>query len=158
MTDAFVPTVKLISEEEASDEVRQIYNEIKEFYNLDFVPQQYRALAHNVDHLREDWQIERAWYEGELGMDAKTADIIGLTVAATRACPYCINWHTTTLKAAGMSDADIENLINVVSLANSGVTFVTGTQLTPDITPGLAERMAQSPAMQSERKRMTRAA
>lgn len=158
MHGAFMPTLKLVREEDAPDDVRQVFNEIKEFYNLDFVPQEYQATANNPELLRENWELEKKLYEGRAGVDPKIMDIIGLVVASTRSCPYCINWHTAALKARGMSDKEILDMINVAGLFNAYATYTLGLQLTPDVTPDLADRMASSPGIQAGQRQMEKAA
>jgi hypothetical protein len=40
-----MPTVKLITEEEATGRVLEIYDEIKKIYGMPFVPNAYKAMA-----------------------------------------------------------------------------------------------------------------
>ena len=152
MGAAYVPTLELLSEGEVSGEVRQIFDEIKDFFNVDFVPQMYRALAHDPKRLRQVFDMQKELYECKLGIDPKIFEILGLAVATTRSCPYCINYHTTLLKAMGMSDAEIEALVSLIGLSNDLVTYTIGLQLTPDITPELAERLSKSRAVRGEEK------
>jgi hypothetical protein len=49
-------SVKLISEEEATGKVKDLYEEIKEKLGIDFVPNLYRAMASNPEYLEANWQ------------------------------------------------------------------------------------------------------
>lgn len=151
MGAAYTPTLKLVSESEASPDIKKIYDEIKAFFNIDFVPQIFQTVAHSPERLRQVWELQKGWYQGKLGVDAKTSEIIGLAVAATRSCPYCINWHTTMLKSMGMSDAEIEGLVNLIGISNMLITYTTGTQLTPDMTPDIAGKISKSEAVNAEK-------
>jgi hypothetical protein len=46
-----MPTIKLVAERTATGRVREIYDEIKTVLGTAFVPVNFRAVAHNPDHL-----------------------------------------------------------------------------------------------------------
>ncbi len=45
-------SIKMISEEEATGEVKEIYEEIKSQLGIDFVPNLYRVMAAKPDYLK----------------------------------------------------------------------------------------------------------
>ncbi len=77
--------IRLISESEASDEVKSVFDEVKRHYDLDFVPNAFKAMAHHPPALKQQWeylkQSEETW-----GME--TVHLVGWSVAATKSCNY----------------------------------------------------------------------
>jgi len=75
----------LVEESDASPEVRAIYDEIKQYYGLDFVPNIFKASAHNPEALRTQWeglkQTEQEWGKEQ-------TYLIGLAVDITVGCDY----------------------------------------------------------------------
>lgn len=51
-----MPTVKLVAARAATGRVREIYDEIKTVLGTAFVPVNFRAAAHNPDHLEAYWR------------------------------------------------------------------------------------------------------
>lgn len=73
-------TVPLVSEEEATGKVRNVYDDIKATKNIDFVPNIWKALASNPDHLELCWtRLKAIMQPGRL--DALTKEIIALAVS-----------------------------------------------------------------------------
>ena len=57
-----MPTIKLVAERTATGRVREIYDEIKTVLGTAFVPVNFRAVAHNPDHLEAiGSSIKRLW-------------------------------------------------------------------------------------------------
>ena len=133
-------TIKLVTEQEAAPEVKEIYEDVKRHFNLDFVPNAIKAMARNPQMLKEQWeglkQAETAWGK-------ETFYLLSLAVDVVDGCDYCINFDTAMLKTLGWDDARIEQLVAFVSLAGMWNTYVTGLQLETDVTPEvIAGRMA----------------
>ena len=79
--------VKLITEEEATGKVRQLFEEIKATKEIDFVPNIWRALANNPEHLEAAWgKLKAIMRPGKL--DMLTKEIIALAVSITNSCVY----------------------------------------------------------------------
>ena len=78
-------TIHLIEENEASPEVKSIYEEVKQHFNLDFVPNAFKALAHDPESLKatleEVKQDEKYWGK-------ETYYLINLAVDVTNQCSY----------------------------------------------------------------------
>lgn len=130
-------TIHLIEENEASPDVKAIYDDIKKHFNLDFVPNSFKALAHNPEALKQAWEefkeTERVWGK-------EIAYLIGLTVDVINGCSYCINFDTAMLKQLGYDDKKIESLIKMISTNNLYTAYVDGLQLEPDVTPDVIEK------------------
>ena len=83
-----MPSVRLITEEEATGKVKTIYDEIKAELGIDFVPNLYRAMAPNPDYLEANWRKVRAVMLGGGQLDRMTKEIIAVAVSAVNACGY----------------------------------------------------------------------
>lgn len=130
-------TIHLIEEQEASPDVKAIYDEVKQHFNLDFVPNVIKAMANNPEDLKQQWegikQTEAYWGK-------EIAYLIGLAVDVTNGCSYCINFDTAMLKQLGYDDAKIENLVKFIGANSYYNKYVDGLQLEPDVTPATFER------------------
>ncbi len=79
--------LRLVSEEEATGKVKEVYEDIKAKKGIDFVPKFWQALAHNPDHLEATWQkLNTVMKPGKL--DKLTKEIIALAVSITNGCTY----------------------------------------------------------------------
>ena len=78
-------TIKLIREDEASDRVKAVYEEIKSSMGWSFVPETFQLIAHNPDHLEAYWRHYRLAMEpGKV--DLKTKKIIAFVVSTLNDC------------------------------------------------------------------------
>jgi alkylhydroperoxidase/carboxymuconolactone decarboxylase family protein YurZ len=79
--------VKLITEEEATGKVREVFEDIKATKQIESVPNIWRALANNPDHLEAAWRkLKTIMQPGKL--DMRTKEIIALAVSITNSCVY----------------------------------------------------------------------
>jgi AhpD family alkylhydroperoxidase len=132
-------TIYLIPEEQASGEVKTIYEEVKRYYGLTFVPEMFKALAHNPQWLRQTWEMLRT---SEEQMGRERVHVIGLTTATCRSCTYAISFHTAILKQLGWNDQQIEQVAQTISAADYWNTYSTCLNLEPDVTPSVVSRRA----------------
>lgn len=80
-----MPTIHLVSERAADGRVQEIYNDIKAFLGTTFVPVNFRAAAHNPDHLEAYWRQYKA-IMGQGSVDKATKEIIAVVVSALNNC------------------------------------------------------------------------
>lgn len=80
--------IKMVEEDEATDDVKEIYDEIKSTLGIDFVPNMYKLMAPNRPYLEANWHKVKAVmvHPGEL--DRLTKEIIAVAVSATNSCEY----------------------------------------------------------------------
>jgi alkylhydroperoxidase family enzyme len=79
--------VRLIAEEEATGKVREVFDDIKATKQIDFVPNIWRALANNPEHLEAAWhKLKAIMRPGKL--DMLTKEMIALAVSITNSCVY----------------------------------------------------------------------
>jgi AhpD family alkylhydroperoxidase len=142
MQTARIATVPPVPEEGASGKVAAVYEDIKQTKNLSAVPNFWRVLATNPDHLELVWTRLKAIMHPEAAgrtskLDARTREIIALAVSATNGCPYCINSHTATLRKLGMDLETLGEVMAVVGLFNSTNALANAYQVEPDVLPPL---------------------
>ena len=80
-------SINLITEEEATGKVKEIFEDIKARLNIDFVPNLYRAMAAKPDFLEASWKkSQTVMRPGKL--DTLTKEIIAVAVSAVNGCDY----------------------------------------------------------------------
>ncbi len=135
-----IATVTPVAEESATGKVAAVYEDIKRTKNLPAVPNFWRVLATNPDHLELVWTRLKAIMHPEAAgrkskLDPTTREIIALAVSATNGCPYCINSHTAALRKLGMDLETLGEVMAVVGLFNSTNAIANGYQVEPDVLP-----------------------
>ena len=142
MTEPRIATVRPVSEESATGKVAEIFQDIKRTKQIDFVPNLWRVLATNPDHLEVMWTRLKALMHPEAAgrkpaLDPLTREIIALAVSATNGCAYCINSHTAAVRKLGMSVEALGEVLAIVGLFNSTNSIADGYQVEPDVLPPL---------------------
>jgi AhpD family alkylhydroperoxidase len=107
----------LIEYEEASAEVRAVYDDIMAVRGVDWINNFWKALARDPATLARTWtSVKEIMAPGAL--DAVTKEMIYLAVSATNQCGYCIASHTAAARKAGMTDAMFAEVMAVTGMAN----------------------------------------
>jgi alkylhydroperoxidase/carboxymuconolactone decarboxylase family protein YurZ len=76
-----------VAENEATGKVKAVYEDIKATKGIDFVPNFWKSLSVNPDHLEAVWQkLKTVMKPGKL--DLRTKEIIALTVSIVNNCRY----------------------------------------------------------------------
>ncbi len=110
-------TVDLIEYEDASPEVRAVYDDIREVRQTDFINNFWKGLAHNPAQLRRTWeQIKAVMAPGAL--DPLTKEMLYIAVSVANSCDYCTHSHTAAARAKGMTDEQYGELLAVIGLAH----------------------------------------
>lgn len=120
-----MPLVPYITEEEATGVVREVYEEILAARGLAKVPNFWRAIAHNPAYLRAEWDKLKT-VMGEGALDRRTKEMIAVAVSATNNCDYCLSSHTEALRALGVTDAELVELLAVVDFFNGSNAMASG--------------------------------
>lgn len=127
-------TVKLIEESTTHPKVRAIFEDIKATKKIDRVPNIWRALATNPEHLELCWtRLKAIMQPGKI--DLLTKEIIALAVSVTNGCTYCINSHTAAVKKLGLDNEALGEVLAVVGLYNAMNRLADAYQIEPDIVP-----------------------
>jgi AhpD family alkylhydroperoxidase len=124
-------TVKLINYEQASAEVKAVFDEIKAARKVSDVNNFWKALANQPKNLRRTWDNAKdVMGAGEI--DAATKEMIYMAVSIANNCDYCIHTHTAAATAKGMTAGQYQELLAVVSLASSTNSIATAMQIPTD--------------------------
>jgi len=124
-------TLGLIEYQDASPEVRAVYDDIMATRKTDWINNFWKALAHDPATLRRTWQsIKEIMAEGAL--DRLTKEMIYVAVSVTNQCNYCIASHTAGARKAGMTDAMLAELFAVVGMANETNSLASAWQVEVD--------------------------
>jgi AhpD family alkylhydroperoxidase len=127
-------TVKLVPENTDHPKVRAVFADIKATKKIDRVPNVWRALATNPDHLELCWtRLKAIMSPGKV--DMLTKEIVALAVSATNGCNYCINSHTAAVQKLGLDNEGLGEVLAVVGLYNQMNKLADAYQVEPDILP-----------------------
>jgi AhpD family alkylhydroperoxidase len=128
-------TLGLIEYQNASPEVREIYDDIMTTRQVVWINNFWKALAHDPATLKRTWNsIKEIMRPGAL--DALTKEMIYVAVSVTNQCAYCIASHTAGAKKAGMTAEMFAELMAVVGMANETNRLASGYQV--EIDPAFA--------------------
>jgi AhpD family alkylhydroperoxidase len=129
-----MPTVKLVDENTTHPKIRAIFDDIKATKKIERVPNIWRALAANPEHLELCWaQVKAIIKPGKL--DLMTKEIIAAAVSISNGCDYCINSHLAAAQKLGLDAEGMREVLAVVGLYNQFNKLVFGLQIEPDVFP-----------------------
>src|SRR6266436_6670187 len=129
-----MPTVRLVDENSTQPIVRRVFDDIKATKSIDRIPNIWRALATNPEHLELCWtRLKAIMRPGKI--DLLTKEIIALAVSATNSCRYCINSHTAAVQKLGLDNESLGEVLAVVGLYNQMNKLSDAYQVEPDILP-----------------------
>jgi AhpD family alkylhydroperoxidase len=121
----------LIEYEDATLEVRAVYDDIMATRKTDWVNNFWKAIAHDPVTLKRTWEdIKQIMAPGAL--DPVTKEMIYVAVSVTNQCDYCIASHTASAMKKGMSPEMFKELMAVVGMANETNKLVNGYQVEID--------------------------
>jgi alkylhydroperoxidase family enzyme len=83
-----MPAIRMVPEEEATGTVRDIYDNIKSTFGIDFVPNMYKLMALNPSYLEANWNKVKAVMVDSQDLDRLTKEIIAVAVSAVNSCDY----------------------------------------------------------------------
>ncbi len=129
---------RYVSEDEATGKVKAVYDEILASRGLARVPNFWKALALNPDYLEATWNnLKTVMQPGKV--DRVTKEIIAVAVSATNNCDYCLHSHTDALRALGLDDEAILEVMAVVDFFNGSNAVASGLRI-PYEPPVYAEK------------------
>jgi AhpD family alkylhydroperoxidase len=127
-----MPTAAMVEYDQATPEVRAVYDDIMAVKSIDFVPNFWKTLASHPPLLARVWRgLDEAMRPGAL--DALTKEMVALAVSATNGCTYCIRSHTAAARKLGMNDAMLGELMAVVGTFNQTNRLADGYQVEVDV-------------------------
>jgi AhpD family alkylhydroperoxidase len=123
---------RLIEYEDANEEVRAIYDDIRATRKTEYINNFWKALAQHPPTLRRTWQMVKEVMTGPGQLDPLVRELIYIAVSATNGCDYCVASHTAAARAKGMTDAMFGELMSIVATANMTNRLVEGFQVEVD--------------------------
>ncbi len=124
-------TFGLIEYQDASPEVRAVYDDIMATRKTDWINNFWKALAADPGLLKRTWEdTKELMAPGAL--DAVMKELIYIAVSVTTGCPYCVAAHTVSARKKGMTDAMFHEMMSVVGLANANDRLANGYQIEID--------------------------
>ena len=125
---ALVPPIEY---QDASPEVRAVYDDIRATRNVDWINNFWKILANDPATLRRVWtSVKEVMAPGAL--DALTKEMLYIAVSVTNNCEYCIHSHATAARAKGMTPQMFDELMAVVALANETNRLANGYRIDVD--------------------------
>jgi len=126
-----MPLGRLIEYEDASDEVRGVYDDIMTTRKSDWVNNFWKALAQDPKTLKRTWEsVKEVMAPGAL--DPLTKELLYVAVSVTNNCEYCITSHTAGAYQKGMTEEMLQELLAVVGMANETNSLVNGYRVPVD--------------------------
>ena len=125
-------TVPLVSEQQATGQVREIFDDIKRTFALPFVPNLFKAMANHPAYLEASWHRFKV-IMGPGKLDGKTKEILAFAVSTVNNCEYCISAHAAGLKQMGVSTEELIEGLAVVDLFSGFNRFVDGLRIESDL-------------------------
>ncbi len=108
---------KMIEESQASDKVKEIFDDIKSSRGITEIPNFWKMLANDPNELERSWNsLKQVMRKGAL--DPITKELIYVAVSITNSCEYCTRSHSYAAKKKGATDEMLKEMIAVVGLAN----------------------------------------
>ena len=121
----------LIEYEDATEEVRSVYEDIMATRGSNWINNFWKALATQPELLKRTWNgVKSVMADGAL--DSLTKEMIYVAVSATNNCNYCTNSDATAARAKGMTDEMFAELMTVVGMANQTNSLANGFQVEVD--------------------------
>ncbi|MBS1829818.1 MAG: carboxymuconolactone decarboxylase family protein [Acidobacteria bacterium] len=108
----------LIEYEQASAQVRAVYDDIMTTRKTDYVNNLWKALANHPPTLERTWARVKELMGGAGSLDPVAREMIYLAVSVTNNCTYCIATHSAAARSKGMSEEMFGELMAIVGLAN----------------------------------------
>ena len=125
---------KLLSDEQASGKVKEIFDEIT--FHFGMVPNFFRAQAGaDPAWLELNWNRWKVIMGQERSLDRKTKELIAVAVSIVNNCEYCTLAHEASALMAGSSDEEIIEMKEVVELFASFTKIADSLNIPCDITP-----------------------
>jgi uncharacterized peroxidase-related enzyme len=102
--------IPVVHEADATGEVARLYDEVKQFMQIPFVPNMSKALATSPAALTIHWMLTRTFYE-QTTLPKALSSMIFYTIAATSNCAYCTAGQELQCRTLGIDDETLTALV-----------------------------------------------
>ena len=112
-----MPKPQAVEYDQASEEVKRIFDDIKSSRKIADVNNFWKYIANDEKTLRRTWEsVKEVMAPGAL--DPLVKELIYVAVSVTNNCGYCIASHGAAAAKAGMTPEQFNELMAVVGMAN----------------------------------------
>jgi AhpD family alkylhydroperoxidase len=122
----------LIEYEDANDEVRAVYDDIRNTRQTEYINNFWKALANHPPTLQRTWETLKEVMASPGEIDPLMRELIYIAVSVTNGCEYCIASHSAAARAKGMSDQVFGELMAIIGAANMTNRLANGYQIPVD--------------------------
>jgi alkylhydroperoxidase/carboxymuconolactone decarboxylase family protein YurZ len=137
-----VPTIPLLPESEADDEVRAIYEQIKQTFGKGSVPAAYQVLGHNPAVLKAAIE-NRASIMEQGQLDPLLKEWIAWASVTQANNVFGIRVHTARLKKLGITNAQILEALSVLQYFDGISTLINGLAMDEDVNPDVMDYLSE---------------
>ena len=124
-------TVPLLTDADATQEARAVFDDIRATRQTDYVNNFWRAMANDPATMAATWdRLKQVLGPGAL--DPLVKEMIYVAVSVANGCEYCVHSHTAAAKAKGMSEAMHGELLAVIGMAAQTNALATALQVPVD--------------------------
>jgi len=122
----------LIEYDQASAEVRAVYDDIMATRQTDYINHMWKALASHPPTLQRTWARVKEIMGAPGAIDPLVREMIYIAVSVTNNCTYCIATHSAAARTKGMSEEMFGELMAIVGLANETNRLANGYRIEVD--------------------------
>ena len=116
-----------------------VFDEIRTFYAMDYVPAVYRWMARDAGFLQGYWTAVREAFT-DRKLDRLTKEILAFAASMTAKSDYGVDFHLREARRLGLSDAMLTEAVEVVQLFNTVTKIADALQLQPDFPHAVGNR------------------
>jgi alkylhydroperoxidase/carboxymuconolactone decarboxylase family protein YurZ len=137
-----LPTLPYVAESDADDEVRAIYQQIKESFGAGSVPNVYQVLGNNPSVLKSAIENRRSVMEqGQL--DPMLKEWLAWSSVTQANNVFGIRIHTARLKKLGVTNAQILEALSVLQYFGGISTLINGLAMDDDVNKDVLTYLAE---------------
>ncbi|BAB77070.1 carboxymuconolactone decarboxylase family protein [Anabaena sp. FACHB-709] len=123
---------QLIEYEDASDEVKSVYDDIRATRQTEYINNFWKAIANHPPTLKRTWETIKEVMASPGELDPLVRELIYIAVSVTNGCDYCISSHSAAARGKGMNEAMFGELLAIIATANTTNRLANGYQIPVD--------------------------
>ena len=137
-----MPTIPLLPESDANDEVRAIYEQIKQTFGAGSVPAVYQVLGNNPAVLKAAIE-NRAGIMEQGQLDPLLKEWIAWASVTQANNVFGIRVHTARLKKLGITNEQILEALSVLQYFSGISTLINGLAMDDDVNPDVMKYLSE---------------
>jgi uncharacterized peroxidase-related enzyme len=129
-----MPAITQVSPDQASEEVQQLYEQIRKQFGVQEVPNTFQAMANKPAFLKALLAMDEAVFADDQ-LDGITKHLIATAVSAVAGCEYCVHAHSAVAQMLGASNEQVAEALTVAAVMGAYNNFNKALGLETDIKP-----------------------